>query len=387
MRETNDIDWFVSRGYVYVHADARGAGKSVEGRWEFVGVDEQLDHYDLVEWIAAQPWCTGKVGMIGESYYGWTQWYAAATAPPHLATVVPWDAGADSYRDVVYHGGLLGMGFLTWWHFNLRANHLLDLPEPRHPDIMNYDLVYNVLKHPTFDDFWKVRRVDFSKIKCPVYSIGVWHKVGMHLRGNLRGYEELNVPKKLLVVHGDLVGDEMATFNSLDMRLELLRWYDHWLKENDTGMMAEPPVKLFIRNSDQGYREEMEWPLERTEYKKCYLRPGPSGAVTSLNDGTLSWDSPDEDESSCSYEYPDPEWSGWSGIGTAKFVNGLPDPVVKILTFTSSRHSRKTWKSRAASPWFCMHPRTRPTWISIPAWWTRCRTTCRWKGFHRGPGI
>jgi predicted acyl esterase len=335
MRETNDIDWFVRRGYVYVNADARGTGKSVEGRWEFLGLEEQNDHYDIIEWIATQPWSSGKVGMIGESYYGWTQWYAAATNPPHLATIVPWDAGADSYRDVVYHGGLLGMGFLTWWHFNLRANHILDLPEPRHPDIMNYDLVYEVLKHPTFDDFWEVRRVDFSKIKCPVYSIGVWHKVAMHLRGNLRGYEELKVPKKLLVVHGDLVGDEMAIFNCLDMRLEMLRWYDHWLKGNDTGMMDEPPVKLFIRNSDHGYREEKEWPIARTQYTKLYLNSGPAGAVVSLNDGALSWDAPNESESQVAYEYPNPEWSGWSGIGTAKFVNGLPDPVVKILTFSS----------------------------------------------------
>ena len=333
MRETNDIDWFVQRGYVYVNADARGTGKSIEGRWEFNGLEEQLDHYDRIEWIAQQPWCTGRVGMIGESYYGWTQWFAAATQPPHLTTIIPWDAGADFYRDVVYHGGLLGMGFLTWWHFNLRANHILDLPEPRDPNIMSYDLVYNVLKHPTFDEFWRVRRVNFNKIKCPVYSVGVWHKFGMHLRGNIRGYEELQVPKKLLVVHGEIVGDEMDIFNSLEMRLEMLRWYDHWLKDNDTGMMDEPPIRLFVRSSKDGYREENEWPLERTQHTRFYLHPGPSGGVESLNDGVLSEKTPTIVGSSFEYEYPNPEWDGWSGLGTAKIVNGLPNPVIKILTF------------------------------------------------------
>ena len=239
------------------------------------------------------------------------------------------------YRDVVYHGGLLGMGFLTWWHFNLRANHILDLPEPRRSDIMNYDLVYHVLKHPTYDDFWKERSVDFRKIRCPVYSIGVWHKVGMHLRGNIRGYEEIEVPKKLLVVHGDLVGDEMAIFNSLETRYEMLRWYDHWLKDNDTGIMEEPPVKLFIRNSGDGYRAERAWPLERTQYQKFYLKPGPAGAVISLNDGRMDLEHPEDKHSSFEVEYPNPEWSGWSGIGTAKFVNGLPDPVIKITTFST----------------------------------------------------
>jgi predicted acyl esterase len=333
-RETNDIDWFVERGYVYVNADARGTGKS-EGLWKFHSEAEQNDHYDLIEWMAEQPWCSGRVGMIGESYYGWTQWFAAATQPPHLTTIVPFDAGADMYRDVVYHGGLVGMGFLTWWHFNLRANHIYDLPGPHAPSLMKWDMVYEALKHPTFDSFWKKRAVDFKKIKVPVYSIGMWHKIGLHLRGNLAGFEKLKVPKKLLVCYGEYVGDEMAIFNSLEIRMEMLRWYDHWLKNNDTGVMEESPVKLFVRNSEEGYRTEKEWPLKRTNYRPFYLQPGPVGALESLNDGGLSPNLPEVDNSSFTFEYPNPEWSGWSGIGTAKFQNGLPNPAVKILTFSS----------------------------------------------------
>jgi putative CocE/NonD family hydrolase len=333
-RETNDIDWFVERGYVYVNADVRGTGKS-EGIWKFHGEAEQNDHYDLVEWMAVQPWSSGRVGMIGESYFGWTQWFAAAKQPPHLATVVPFDAGADMYRDVVYHGGLIGMGFLTWWHFNLRANHLLDLPGQKEPELMAWDMVSEALRHPTYDDFWKERSADFSKIKIPVYSIGIWHKVGLHLRGNLRGFEELKVPKKLLVCWGEYVGDEMAIFNSLEMRLEMLRWYDHWLKDNDTGILKEPPVRISVRNSVEGYRSEEEWPLKRARYMPFYLHPGPAGSVDSLNDGGLSSEPPAGSDSSFTFEYPNPDWSGWSGIGTAKFVNGLPDPVVKIATFSS----------------------------------------------------
>ncbi len=333
-RETNDIDWFVQRGYVYVNADVRGTGKS-EGIWKFHSDAEQNDHYDLVEWMAEQPWCSGRVGMIGESYFGWTQWFAAAKQPPHLATIVPFDAGADMYRDVVYHGGLVGMGFLTWWHFNLRANHILDLPGPHAPDLMEWDMVKESLQHPTYDRFWEERSADFGRIKVPVYSIGMWHKIGLHLRGNLRGFEELKVPKKLLVCYGEYVGDEMAIFNSLEMRLELLRWYDHWLKDNDTGIMKEEPVKLFVRGSDFGYRREKEWPLKRTRYTRFYLQPGPAGAIKSLNDGGLSETAPLAEASSFEFGYPDPEWSGWSGIGTAKFVNGLPDPAVRILTFCS----------------------------------------------------
>jgi hypothetical protein len=200
---------------------------------------------------------------------------------------------------------------------------------------MKWDMVYEVLQHPTYDQFWKKRSADFEKIKVPVYSIGMWHKIGLHLRGNLRGFEKLKVPKKLLVCYGEYVGDEMAIFNSLEMRLEMLRWYDHWLKDNDTGVMKEAPVKLFVRGSEDGYRTENEWPLKRTQYTKFYLQPGPVGAVRSLNDGGLSKSAPQLETNSFEFSYPDPEWSGWSGIGTAKFVNGLPNPAIKILTFSS----------------------------------------------------
>ena len=185
MRETNKIEWFVERGYVYVNHDIRGSGKSVEGVWRFHSKEEQNDHYDLIEWIAEQPWCTGKVGMIGESYYAWTQWMAASTQPPHLACIVPFDGGADMYRDVAYHGGILATGFVTGWAITeLRGHHLVGQKGPHDPNIMSWDMAYHIVNHQTCDDFWKERNPDFSRIKCPVYSIGILHKVGIHLRGS-----------------------------------------------------------------------------------------------------------------------------------------------------------------------------------------------------------
>jgi len=82
--EVNDIEYFVSRGYVFVHTDSRGTGHSPEGEWQFWSLEEQTDLYDMIEWIAAQDWCTGKVGMLGESLLAWVQWFAACQQPPHL---------------------------------------------------------------------------------------------------------------------------------------------------------------------------------------------------------------------------------------------------------------------------------------------------------------
>ena len=369
-RETNDIEWFVSRGYVYVHQDIRGTGKSVEGQFQLFSQEEQNDFYDMVEWIAVQPWCTGRVGSLGESLLAWVQWFTAAMQPPHLRCVVPFDAGADMYRDVTFHGGNMALGFpANWWTAEIRANYRLGKHGPSE-GVGSWDLPWNVMHHPTYDEFWQVRNPDFSKIKVPVYSIGILHKVGIHLRGNVRGYEEVKTPKKLLLCHGDFEGDEMALFNSREMKLLHLRWYDHWLKDNDTGLMDEDPVTVFVRNRGT-YRTYAEWPIPGTEYRNLYLGPGPSGAVESLNDGALTWESPQAAyepapaaesigangrprtawspeeimaagdtaaevvPSSTSYDYPDPDWSHFSGLGTAVMDNGIPNPVKKILTFTS----------------------------------------------------
>ena len=83
------------------------------------------------------------------------------------------------------------------------------------------------------------------------------------------------------------------------------------------------------------YRREKEWPLARTQYTPFYLRPGPSGAVESLNDGCLSLEPPREDEASFEYAYPDPDWTGFSGVGTAVMDQGILFPTRKILTFTT----------------------------------------------------
>ena len=334
MRETNDFEYFVSRGYAYVHMDVRGTGKSVEGQWQFFSPDEQHDLHDVIEWTAAQPWCTGKVGMIGESYPGIVQWFAAAQQPPHLACIVPYDAVSDPYRENAYHGGMLAVGFVGGWHITEIRGHYRVGRKGVDPHVGDWDFSWNLMQHQTFDDFWEVRRVDLKKIKCPVFSIGILHKVGLHLRGNIRGYEEVDVPKKLMLCHGDFEGDEMAIFNSPEMRLLLLRWYDHWLKGNDTGLMEEPPVNLFVRGLER-YRREDEWPLARAEHRSLYLHGGPSGAVRSLNDGRLSFEPPQAEDSSFLFSYPDPDWTGFSGVGTAIMDRGMLDSCRKIMTFTS----------------------------------------------------
>jgi uncharacterized protein len=127
----------------------------------------------------------------------------------------------------------------------------------------------------------------------------------------------------------------MAIYNTPEMQVLMLRWYDHWLKGIDTGMMDEDPVTMFVRGRNT-YEHVPDWPLPDTKYRRLYLSGERSGAVDSLNDGSLTLDPPTEQESSFSYSYPDPDWTHFSGGGTATIDNGILYGQRRIPTFTSA---------------------------------------------------
>ena len=337
-REAGNIALWVEQGYAFIHADTRGTGQSREGQWNLWSTEEQTDLYDTIEWAACQPWSNGKVGMIGESYYAAPQWLAATLNPPHLACIAPYDGLADVYRDALFHGGICSIGFLAWWATNTKALTLLEdarpgVELPQH--LGGDDLVGMILAHPFYDEFWKSRNAyeKFSNIKVPFYSIANWTMVGLHLRGNLLAFEEIEAPKKLLVTGGGNHHASIEAFHSGEIHDELTRWYDYWLKGINNGIMAEPPVKIFV--TGEGYRDEWEWPPKRAEYRTLYLTPEKASCTESLNDGSLSW-SPPELAGSTRYDYPDAAWGGWPGFGTAASNSrGMMDGAVKILSFSS----------------------------------------------------
>lgn len=346
-RETGPIEWYVERGYAYVHADVRGSGKS---GGQFPNPFEGQDMYDLIEWIAVQPWCTGKVGMIGESYYGTVQWHAAAEQPPHLACIAPYDAMVDVYRETMYHGGIPAM-FTSWWSFDGRARRLLDHPEPPRPGQAAADTVLVQLANPVDGPLWQALSAwtKFDRIKTPFLSIGNWEAFGLHLRGNILAFEQIQAPKKLLVT-GD-IGDSgswplveapdqhkrnQSQFASSEFHeRELLPWYDYWLKGVENGIMGEPPVKVWVQGKGE-YRVENAWPPARVRYESAYLRAVGACRGISVNDGGLSFTPPDVREGASSISYPDEEWGGWPGIGNAVLSpSGIPNRSKKSLTFTS----------------------------------------------------
>lgn len=112
--ETPDPGYWTKHEYAIVRADEVGLGQS-PGVLNTMSRDTSLAFKDVIEWAAAQPWSSGKVGLLGISYYAGSQWRVAARRPKGLACIVPWEGMSDYYRDRCRHGGILSNTFIDFW--------------------------------------------------------------------------------------------------------------------------------------------------------------------------------------------------------------------------------------------------------------------------------
>jgi putative CocE/NonD family hydrolase len=269
--------WWCPRGYACVRVDARGSGKS-PGRSDPSSYQEAVDFYDAIEWIAAREWCSGNIGTLGISYHANCQWRVANLQPPSLKAIIPWEGRADLYRDQTFHGGIFAMGFLHTWIATNMAHHLMGRPRTTNPDAFNNNMLWEWASRSLDSEFWRMRSAQWDKITVPMYSVGNWTGVGLHLRGNTEGFMNAASKHKKLRIH---TGTHFHPFHTEEGRSDQLRFFDYWLKGIDTGIMDEPPVKLQIRTGggleEYKFRFENEWPIARTRWTKMYLRATAAG--------------------------------------------------------------------------------------------------------------
>lgn len=293
--EAGDPRYLTTHGYVHVIADVRGIGKS-EGTYQgWMSPDEARDGHDLVEWAAAQDWCDGNVGMVGVSYYGAIQLMVAATQPPHLKAIMPWNAPTDFYREGTHHGGILHPFFSQIYALKTRGRLASQLVEDlsaeevekishelaNDADLQMYPVLWNaaknpdrippffdVLAHPVDGPFYWERSAytQYDKIQIPAYCSSGWWAYGhMHLRGAFQNFAGIQGPTKLYIESRVEAAAPMDdAYNA-----EVVRWYDHWLKGEDNKIMDEPAVRIHVRSD--GFREENEWPLARTQWTDFHL--------------------------------------------------------------------------------------------------------------------
>jgi predicted acyl esterase len=340
--EAGDIDFFVSRGYLFVIPDPSGIGVS-EG--EFLGIynpQEQEDVFDVIEWLGTgYGLCDGKVAMIGYSYFGIVQMLVAAKQPPHLKCIMPLSY-TDDYYQHGYYGGVASTYMSMYWELcpandpvpwslkmygeeGLRKRMKEAQRDPDIAVISQFNKIFNTwppkyhtfyldyLLHPEDGPFWAARSAKecYGKVKVPVYLKCGWAPSGRWSAPvfNAMNSPELSVYKRCGVM--EAYGGMELPYRF--MNEECLRWYDHWLKGVDTGILEEPPIKMNIIG--RGYRYEKEYPLARTEWRKLFLRTF----------GQLRWEA-------------DPE----GGLPPDGFTHRPPNvtTAVESLVYRSDRFSR-----------------------------------------------
>jgi predicted acyl esterase len=304
--EVVDPEKWVPDGYACIRVDSRGAGRS-PGFLCHNGARETKDIYNCVEWAAKQPWCSGKVGMNGISYYASNQWRAAAAKPPHLAAICVWEGWNDAYREGARHGGIICSFRKNWQDMQVKTVQHGYPSGKKNPNtgelvcgsetLNEKDLEKNrenmweaFLSRETWDDYYTERTPDLSKVTIPMMTAANWGGQGLHTRGNFEGFVRAGSKQKWLEVHG---GSHWAPFYT-DYGLDLQkRFFGYFLKNEKNGWDQQPRVLLNVRHPGEKFvqRHENEWPLARTKWTKFYLHKDSSLSETEpAGGGTVSYD-------------------------------------------------------------------------------------------------
>jgi len=323
-----------AQGYVVIVQDVRGRYAS-EGEWNPFR-NEPSDGFDTVEWAAALPYSSGKVGMFGGSYVGATQMLAAITHPPHLAGICPAVTASNYHDNWVYQGGAFEQWFDESWTSYLAqdtANRFVgdhikplqgiaDLPLAGYPLLGSAQLssqsavnallapyLFEWLEHPAYDDYWKRVSIEahFSDITVPALHVAAWYD--LFQGGSLRNYvgtkaqggtEDARRGQRLWVSvgghagNGPKIGDrDFGPDAGYREDETTLHWYDYLFKGVQNEFASDKPVKIFVMGVNK-WRQEDDWPLARARNTRYFLHS--TGDANGPGSGSLSVAAPAKEQ-------------------------------------------------------------------------------------------
>ncbi len=335
-------DYWARRGYAVAIQDCRGRFGS-EGVWEPF-IHEAEDGYDSVEWLASREWSNKKVGMIGGSYLGWVQLWAASMKPPHLVTVIPNVAPPDPFYNIPYEYGTFFILGSIWWAEILESEATADLSgktlqkisERKYEEILRklpvIDLDKEIfgrenpywrkwIKHNTNDGYWEKANFmeKLKELDIPVFLQSGWFDGdGIGSKLNYMALKESKSPYLKLILgpwgHTDQSSSSIDDFDfgetaAIDLQKLYLRWFDRFLKGIENQIEREPMVKIFTMFSNE-WHEGDTYPLASTEFTPLYLSSN-KGANSSKGDGLLSFETVDDKRDFDSYKYNPGDPTPW----------------------------------------------------------------------------
>ncbi len=335
---------FAARGYAVVNVDVRGRFDS-EGDWDPFSPLHKRDGYDLVEWVAQQPWCSGKVGAYGLSYMGWAQWWTATQAPPSLKAIVPEVAPPDYFYNCPYQNGVLVCWMMDWaGTMSGRRPHIAG-PGPYGGFAVNREAAYRMTPYIDFDktrgylpttwwrtwmlqntasgEYWRAIAYqtpdDYARVVVPSLAISGWfdgnfpgtprNYLGMKQYG---GTPAARRPRLVIGPWEHIVntrrvaaGVDFGPQAIVDWDGYVCRWFDYHLKGIDNDILDDPPVQVFVMGRNQ-WRCAADWPLPEAVPTAYYLHSG-GNANSSGGDGRLDTRPPgDEPPDRFTYDPDDP---------------------------------------------------------------------------------
>jgi predicted acyl esterase len=259
--EAPDPVFWCERGFAVVYADPRGCWYS-EGEQRHGGQGEAEDCFDLIEWLASQSWCNGRIGMSGVSYLTSIQWQVAALRPKALAAINPWEGFSDWYREFALHGGIPETSFVPRGCANLQWS-----------TTRTEDTPANIAAHPLHDAYWRSKEIALEQITAPAWVVASWADQGLHTRGTLEGYRRIGSRQKWLKVHGRKKWRYYYQPDSLSRQHD---FFSHFLRRPGKIIPAWPRVRIEVRErANIGVmRDETVWPLADTRHQRLHLDAG-----------------------------------------------------------------------------------------------------------------
>ena len=363
---TKYLENMLKHGYAVIVVERPGTGASfgvMNASFE-VGAKEVNE---ILNWIAAQNWCNGNIGMYGDSFQAMIQFAAAATGNPHLKALFPTSSGFDMYSSISYPGGVYNKTFASF--FSWSTSFLEHVPTPVDSD-KDGSLLAQARKERSgstlgkqsegwlrpfpFRDsttsdgnkIWEgpanlyplLDRINQSGI--PVYMTTGWYDLFSGAHDMFLWYANLTLPRRLLVRPADHSEVEKNQFD-LDYGAEAHRWFDYWLKGIDNGIMNEPSIYYYVMGASKkdAWRTSNQWPPANQKLTRFYFGEGKTGSVASINDGFLRPEPPGHkdaaDAYTVDYSTTSGKYSRWYAVNWPRNYPNMQTNDQKALTYTT----------------------------------------------------
>jgi hypothetical protein len=354
----------VRHGYAVIVVERPGTGASF-GAFDPSHEPGGREADEILDWIAAQPWCDGRIGMYGDSFQAMIQMAAAATGNPHLKAIFPVSTPVETYDAVSYPGGVFNKAFAAFFKWStafLQSGTVTPVDGDDGGRLLAAAQAERARELSGTADFAKtlpfrdsaaasgsrvylensalypfIERINRAGV--PVYLVNGWYD--LFSADAFFWHRNLTVPRRLVVRPHDHSGVE-KNGDDLDIGAEARRWFDHWLKGIDNGIMREPPVHYFVMGAPQqeAWRASDRWPVAEAEPAAYYFAAGRSGTCGSVNDGGLKLqpevNPSGSDAGTVDYGTTTGKGSRWTAVNWPRSYPDMRPNDEKALTYTSA---------------------------------------------------